>query len=89
MERRNRSLEALKELYYVDSLEASERADGLLRWYEKYLSESDITSFDLELEDLKILQELFYKNIEFLKKHKEDVRKEMLKTQKMKRFLKN
>lgn len=89
MERRNRSLEALKELQYIDSLDADERANGLLRWYEKHLSENDITSFDLELEDLKTLQELFYKNIEFLKKHKEEVRKEMIKTQKMKRFLKN
>lgn len=89
MERRNWSLEALNELHYVDSLEASERAEALLRWHNKYLSNNDISTFDLELNDLKTLQELFFKNIDFLKKHKETVRKEMLKTQKLRRFLKN
>lgn len=89
MERRNRSLKALEELIYVDSLESYEKADSLVRWYKKYLSDDDISNFDLELEDLKRLSELFYKNIDFLKKHKEQARQEMIENKKMKRFLDN
>ena len=48
-----------------------------------------IFPFDLELNDLKRLEELFFKNINFLKNHKEDTRQELIKMQKMKRFLKN
>jgi len=86
MERRDRSIKALEELRYIDSLDSFERADALVKWYNKYLLDNDITSFDLELEDLKILQELFHKNIEFLKNHKETTRKEMVKNRKVKKF---
>jgi len=89
MERRNRSLKALEELTYIDSLESYERADALVRWYDKYLKETDITNFDLELKDLQTLLELFYKNINFLKEHKEQTRKDMVANKKMQRFLNN
>lgn len=89
MERRNWSLKALNELTYVDSLESSEKADALVRWYENYLTNNTIEDFDLELKDLEKLQELFFKNINFLKAHKEETRLELVKMQKMKRFLKN
>ncbi len=89
MERRNRSLKALEELIYIDSLESFERADALIRWHERYLKDTDITNFKLELEDLKRLLELFYKNISFLKEHKEQVRQEMLSNRKRERFLKD
>ena len=45
--------------------------------------------FDLELEDLKKLEELFFKNINFLKSHREYTNSEMQNLKKMKRFLKN
>ena len=87
MERRDRSLKALKELTYIDSLDSYEKADALLRWYDDYFSNTSIEDFDLELEDLKKLEELFFKNINFLKNHKEETRLELIKMQKVKRFL--
>ncbi len=89
MERRNRSLKALKELIYIDSLESFTKADALVKWHDDYFKNDVIEDFDLELEDLKNLQELFFKNINFLKNHREETRQELLKMQKMKRFLKN
>ena len=89
MERRDWSLKALSELVYIDSLESFEKADALVRWSDDYLKESGIENFDLELNDLKKLEELFFKNLNFLKNHKEDTRLELIRMQKMKRFLKN
>lgn len=87
MERRDWSLEALNELIYVDSLESYEKADALVRWHEKYLSENTIQDFDLEFSDLKKLEELFFKNLSFLKTHKETTQKELVKMQKLRKFL--
>jgi hypothetical protein len=89
MERRDRSLKALKELTYIDSLDSFAKADALVKWFDTYLKDDSIENFDLELNDLKRLEELFFKNINFLKNHKEDTRQELIKMQKMKRFLKN
>jgi len=89
MERRDRSLKALEELIYIDSLDSYERADALVRWYSKYLSSADISEFDLDKSDLEKLLELFYKNINFLKEHKEQTRKDMIDNKKMQRFLGN
>ncbi len=89
MERRNRSLEALKNLSSIDSLDSPDRAEALVRWYEKYLSYEDITSFDLELNDLKRLEELFYRNINFLKEYKEQIRQELVSNKKKQKFLEN
>lgn len=89
MERRDRSLKALKELIYIDSLDSFEKADALVKWFDDYLKDDSIENFDLELDDLKRLEELFFKSINFLKNHKEDTRQELIKMQKMKRFLKN
>lgn len=88
MERRNRSLKALEELTYVNSLDGQERADGLIRWANEYLTH-DISEFDLELEDLKKLSELFFANIMFLKEYKDETRGSILELQKLKKFLKN
>jgi len=87
MERRDRSLKALKELIYIDSLEQFTKADALVNWYSEYLENDSIENFQLELEELKQLEELFFKNIEFLKTHKEETRIELIKMQKLKRFL--
>lgn len=89
MERRNRSLKALEELIYIDSLDAYEKADALVLWHNKYLLNEEITNFDLEQEDLEVLFELFYKNINFLKEHKEQTRKDMVENKKLQRFLNN
>ncbi len=89
MERRDRSLKALEELNYLDSLDTEERAQALVRWNNKYLIETKITDFDLEQDDLLKLSELFYKNINFLKTHKEELRQSMVENRKMKRFLNN
>jgi hypothetical protein len=89
MERRDRSLKALKELTYIDSLDSFEKADAIVRWFDTYLKDDSIENFDLELLDLKRLEELFFKSINFLKNHREETRQEIIKMQKMKRFLKN
>ena len=89
MERRDRSLKALKELTYIDSLDSFEKADALVKWFDTYLKDDSIENFDLELTDLKRLEELFFKSINFLKNHREETRQEIIKMQKMKRFLKN
>ena len=89
MERRDWSLEALGELTRVDSLESYEKADGLVAWYEKYLQNGTIEDFDLSLEDLKKLDELFFKNIKFLKEQKQKAREDMKQTKKLQQFVKN
>jgi hypothetical protein len=89
MERRNRSLIALKELVYIDSLDSFTKADALVKWFNEYLENDSIENFHLELEELKTLEELFFKNINFLKKHREETRQELIKVQKVKRFLNN
>ena len=86
MERRNRSLEALRELIYIDSLDAHQKAPSLQRWSTKYLDKDIQQSFDLELSDLKRLSELFYKNINFLKNYKNELRIDMQSSQVMKKF---
>lgn len=88
MERRDRALKALNELIYVNSLEAQDRADGLVNWAGEYLTH-DISEFDLELDDLKKLSELFFSNIIFLKEFKDKTRGSILELQKLKKFLKH
>jgi len=89
MERRDRSLKALEELVYIDSLESYERADALVRWHNKYLTDIKVTEFDLEMKDFQKLLELFYKNINFLKDHMQKTKDDMISNRKMIRFLKN
>ena len=88
MERRNRSVKALSELRYIDSLESEEKAESLKEWVIKYLSESKIEDFDLSLDDLNALSELFYKNIIFLKQHRENMKFEIDNHKKIREFLK-
>jgi hypothetical protein len=87
MERRNWSLEALKSLRYIDSLDPEQRASSLQKWVEQYLMERKIEEFDLELQDLKNLSELFYKNIDFLKQHRIDMKFQIDQHKKIREFL--
>ena len=87
MERRDRSLKALQELKQVDSMDDLERAYRLRSWVEKYIQDTPITEFDLPLDRLKELSELFYRNIDFLKKFRENQRIELAKMRDMKKFL--
>jgi len=88
MERRNRSLEALKNLQYVDSLDSDIKAESLLRWVEQYITDTKIEDFDLEISDLKSLSELFYKNISFIKKHRTNMKQQIDNHKKIREFLK-
>jgi len=88
MERRNRSLKALKELIYIDSLDSDLKAQSLEKWVEEYLSKSSIEEFDLELSNLQKLSELFYKNINFLKQHNKDMKHQIDNYKKIREFLK-
>jgi len=87
MERRDRSLEALKRLQYIDSLEPEERARDLTLWVEEYLSDSGYEKFGLDIDDLKKLEELFYKNIRFLKQHRIDIKNQLDSQRKIREFL--
>jgi len=86
MERRNRSLKALEELKYIDTLDSALRAESLQKWVEKNISNNE--NFDLELEDKKILSELFYKNITFMKNHRKNMKEEIDNHKKIREFLK-
>ncbi|MBL3520355.1 hypothetical protein ACNSOP_05190 [Aliarcobacter lanthieri] len=89
MERRNKSLKILNELNYIDSLDSFDKADALVAWYNDHFTNNKIEDLDLELSDLLRLEELFFRNIQFLKQHQETVRLELNKIKKMKSFLKN
>ncbi|UTJ06256.1 hypothetical protein [Arcobacter roscoffensis] len=89
MERRDRSIKALEELKRIDSLESYEKADALVLWYEEHIGQNSVEDFDLELEDLKQMEELFFKSINFLKNQKTQARDDLSETRKMKKFLNN
>jgi hypothetical protein len=89
MERRDWSLEALKRLTYVDSLDDELRAEGIKSWALTYLDTNDISDFDLTHNELLTLRELFFKNTNFLYDYREDILKELKTISKMKKFLKN
>jgi len=86
VERRNRSLRALKELTYIDSLDAYEKAPLLLKWSNSYLEEDISKSFDLDMINLKRLSELFYKNINFLYAHRIEIKQQIDSGQNIKKF---
>jgi len=87
MERRNRSLEALNRLKYIDTLDDEMRASLLFQWNDDYLSSVNIEDFDLDINDLKVLSELFYKNINFMKKHRINMKFEIDNFKKIRNFL--
>ncbi|QOG12392.1 hypothetical protein [Arcobacter sp. FWKO B] len=89
MERRNRSLKALEELIYIDTLDDQQRADSLVSWGAKYLADDGIMDFDLNESELSHLLELFYKNLEFLKQYKSSIGVSMDENQKIKKFILN
>lgn len=86
MERRNRSLEALNSLIFINSLDDEERAQRLIVWNKNYLT-TDINDFDLEINDLKKLSELFFSNIIFLKKHRKKTKIDLNNIGKLKKYL--
>ncbi|RLA83888.1 MAG: hypothetical protein DRG78_03000 [Epsilonproteobacteria bacterium] len=88
MERRNRSLKAFRSLQYIDSLDSGLKAESLQKWVEEYITDTKIEDFDLELSDLKILLELFYKNISFLKEYCSSMKYQIDNHKKIREFLK-
>ena len=87
MERRNRSLEALKRLQYIDTLDIQQRAHLLVGWVDQYIDDVSINNIDLTINDMKHLSELFYKNINFLKQHQKDIKFQLDSHHKIKKFL--
>jgi len=87
MERRNWSLKALSELRYIDSLDSDLRASSLQSWVEFYLQKNTIEEFDLDIQDLNSLSELFYRNIIFLKEHRENMKQTIDNQKKIREFL--
>ena len=89
MERRDRSLKAFKDLKYIDSLDSDDfKAQRLKNWVETYLEKYSIEEFDYTINELKSLEELFFKNLKFLKEHREKMRVELDQTKKIRNFLK-
>jgi len=75
-------------LKYIDSLDSNLRADSILRWITKYLTETKIEDFDLDISQSKNLLELFHKNILFLRQHRSSINIELKNHHKIKEFLK-
>ncbi len=86
MERRNWSLEALNRLLYIDSMDDEARASLLVSWGEEYLDDDFLDKIDLSQNDLNTFNELFYKNINFLKQQKEYLHKEIKITRDLRKF---
>ena len=87
MERRNWSLKALQELKYIDTLDDNERAESLKKWVESNI-DNTTEEFDLELKDKKVLSELYYKNIAFMKTHRTNMKQAIDNHKKIREFLK-
>jgi hypothetical protein len=89
MERRNRSsIKALKELVYIDSLDNDTiKASRLKKWAENYFVDKDFANnFELDLDNLRKLEELFFKNINFLKQYITNLKLQLQKHETMKKF---
>lgn len=90
MERRNWSLKALEELKLIDSKDDFERASALITWVERYIpNDQAIFQFDLEEDDASFLLELFFKNIEFMKKHREKTKEQLTEMRNVRKFIPN
>ena len=86
MERRNRSLEALTRLQYIDSLDDDEKAKNLLSWADIYLEDDISKSLNLDITQLHTFSELFYKNINFIKIYRANLKKQMDNGREIKKF---
>lgn len=89
METRDWSIIAYNELVNLTSQEDSKRADSIVKWYQKYFAENDITSLNLEKDQLVKFSEYYYMNMEFLKKYKVKTKDELDTLSKLKKFLKH
>jgi hypothetical protein len=88
MERRNWSLEAYTKLQHIDTIDDDyDKAYSLQLWTVEYMKDDFLAKLDLEVEYLKLFSELFYKNINFLKRHKEVIAKELNQNKNIKKFL--
>jgi hypothetical protein len=86
---REHSLKVFHDLIYIDSLDDKERASMLKRWVENYLQNKNFKFSDLNMDELLQFQELFYKNISFLKQYRAYLKQELEKNEKLKKFLKH
>ena len=86
MERRNRSLKALEELVYIDSLDEYKKVPLIAKWVGQHLKEDIEKSFSLELNELEKLSELFYKSINLLKKYRINIKKQLDEKREIKKF---
>ncbi|MEA2050397.1 MAG: hypothetical protein U9O56_06690 [Campylobacterota bacterium] len=89
MERRDRSLNALNELKYLDSLDLEDKANSLAIWVKKYLDTNQFLDFDLKRKELLLLSELFYKNLTFIKDYQKELRVSIDSYHKIRKFVNN
>jgi 5S rRNA maturation endonuclease (ribonuclease M5) len=86
MERRNWSLEAVKEFVYIDSLDGDYKGERLKEWLNKYMP-NGVYEFDLPLSQMNKLAELLYKNVAFLYKEREKAKQFIKQKNQIKQFL--
>ena len=87
MERRDRSLKALTELQYIDTLEDELRGKSLEKWVNKFLNDENfLNNLELNRNELEKFSELFYKNINFLKNQKQQLQEQLKENQQIKKF---
>lgn len=87
MERRNWSLKIYNKLIYIDSLDNEKKASALKLWVDNYLDNKFLDRLDLTSDELSILSELFYKNINFLKQNNQSISNELKQIENIKKFI--
>jgi hypothetical protein len=88
MERRNRSINALEELKDIESFNTEQKATSLINWVNRYIpSEHSIKDFDLDDSEIELLLELLYKNIDFIKHIRDNLKQELIQMRNLKKFI--
>jgi hypothetical protein len=87
MERRDRSLKALNDLQYIDTLDHEIRGKNLEKWVGEFLNDENfLNNLELNRNELERFSELFYKNINFLKNQKQQLQEQLKENQQIKKF---
>ncbi len=74
----------VKDLEYAASLDEEQRGDGIVRWANDY-GDEDLSK--LPKNKQKMLRELLYRSINFLKIDKDNIKKHLIDLENIKKFL--
>ena len=88
MERRDWSLNALNELKDIESFDDEIKANSLVNWGNKYLNDiNSIKDFELTQDEIELFLELLYKNINFMKNMRDNLKQELLQIKGMQQYI--